>query len=1169
MRLVIASFLSLLSFALCGCSSGPMTQAGLPVAQTHAETGVVMAGGHPVANSVVQLYSVGVSGDGSAAFPLLGQAVFTNSLGEFDLSGLYSCSNAGDVYLTAMGGNAVPGSSNANLGLMVAIGPCQSLSATTPIVLNELTTVAATSALTRFMDSPTSLGSATDDTAQLNAAFTFAAQLVNIATGASPGQNPPSGDAVPVAELNTLGDIMSACTDSAGGSAGDGTPCGKFFNLATPTGSQPPTNTIQAALYVEENPDLNTSELFQMTTAAAPYEPQLSSAPANFGISFTAPLTVTPTVSLSLSPSSLSFTAIPLGSTSQVQETTLSNTGNVPVPISSMLLAGNGAPDFTQTNSCPQSLPVGGACTIQISFTPQGTTATSATLTVNSGQAVLTISGTGSDSDPGVGNSATSGGGSTPAKWPSALLAAQPSLYLNFNETSANFTDQISGLSFVTGGGSVTPGQPGFDADTVSNTAAAFAWNAYNQAPNTVLGAIEWDSPWTMLIHIDRLNWTRTGTLVLASKGDFASNTWWKLTLGMAGPGYSQLCFTRSGAGKTGSTQNGFCSGWLDAMPNGFNYDIVIEDNGTGEVGMEGSGATSALSMYINGLPVIPGGGPIIAGGPTDNSYSSGFGYVNLSVTGGTGYADTTAFTSMGGGPNCVVSGFMYASGGVPYNGNWSPTGSSNYGCTSAPSIVLTSPTGTGAMITATPSNASMNSTGYPLMVPGYVSNGKPYGVAGSNYAENPINIDEFAVFPGNLTFSQVSQIFAQTVFYQGLIKKMPSPDPLFVFDDDGCADLDNEFTLQMLIALHKKGIVTLSGVVAEDGSVTCEALWRQMMNQASLQSVPMTVPNAFWANSGELEPATNIAAYDPSTPLSNAAWGSSTAMYRTLLAQHPSTPINIILGGPYTALAEFMVSPADGISPLSGLQLLAQNAANGGVIYAQGFGCNPSAPPDTTPCSLTTGPLQDVASSQFVLANHGTTPIYWLGGTPQSAGPGELSTRTAPDPMFLFERTVGADQRQCYDCLMVEAAVSDYFFGGVQVGYSGGTGYAAATPFTFSGGGSGCQGTGFLTANNGVPNGIEFQWGNNIAGFASGIGSGCTSAPTVNLVGATGGGVKLTAYPTSVCGTMTATSKSTSVSSATCNNEYFEPYTAFANQSPVSGAVMTWFINSLVDLAP
>ena len=168
----------------------------------------------------------------------------------------------------------------------------------------------------------------------------------------------------------------------------------------------------------------------------------------------------------------------------------------------------------------------------------------------------------------------------------------------------------------------------------------------------------------------------------------------------------------------------------IDAMPNGFNYNIVVEDNGGGD--------SSALVLYLNGLQIESGANPQIPGGSFSNTYADGFGFVNLSVSGGTGYANSTPFTSTGGGTNCNVTGFMSASNGVPYNADWTPTGTNNFGCTSIPTIVLTSPTGTGAVITATLGGTSMNSTKYPLMVPGYVSNGTYYGVAGTNSRRTP-----------------------------------------------------------------------------------------------------------------------------------------------------------------------------------------------------------------------------------------------------------------------------------------------------------------------------------------------------------------------------------------------------------------------------------------------
>jgi hypothetical protein len=1135
-RLIIWGICTFVFFSLLGCSvSSPVN---IKATAATGSGGLVMGGQQPVANATIQLYSVGTTGDATNATPLLTKVVTTDANGNFSITGLYSCANATEIYLTATGGSPNPGVTNSNLAMMTALGACPSLSAATPIVVNELTTVAAVNALAPYMSIYAAIGSSSEDNASLETAFTIANELVNPETGASPGLNVPSGDIIPTEDIDALGDVIAPCINSGGGIAGDGSPCGNLFQLTTAPGAASPTNTIAALLNLAANPGLNKSALYQLISSDAPFLPLTPGPPSTFAISIT-----TPAPLLELSPTSINFPATVVGSTSPEQDTTLTNSGTAAASISGIAISGVNPVDFVETNNCPATLAAGASCTILTSFVPHNTGSSSATLQVNGAGASVALSG-----------SVESSG------WPFTLLAANPSVYLNFNDEMASFLDQASGLTFTTGGGTVTPRQPGFDKTTPNNTSAEFAWNAWSAAPSSTLADIEWDVPWTMLIQVDRLNWNRTGTLVLASKGDTSSsnNSWWELTLGMVGS-QSQLCFTRNSPGTAFHAQNGICTGYIDAMPNGFNYDIVVEDNGSGQ--------PSALSLYINGL-----NSSSLPEASFSNTYADGFGFVNLTVSGGTGYANSTPFTSTGGGPNCNVTGFMAASNGVPYNANWTPTGSNNFGCTSIPTIVLTSPTGTGAVITATLGGTSMNSTAYPLMVPGYVSGGKYYGAAGTTSTQNPTYIDEFAIFPGNLSQTQVQTLFYQTKFYQGLIKALPSPVPVLVFDDDAGDDLDNFFALQMAIALHQQGDVNLAGAVIEDESVTCEATWRQMLDQAGLVTVPLSVPSTFVMNSGTRVCTTaNVDAYNASTPVSNAAWESAVTMYRTIFAKYPTTPINIVSGGPMTAIAEFMQSPADSISPLTGLQLIAQNAANGGAIYAQGGGCTASAPPATTPCAGGIGGNMglDYPSAQYVVSHNGALPIYWIGGTPQNAGPGILSTRTSDDPMFLLTTTLGTDVRTCWDCLAVEAVVSSYFYGGVQVGYRGGTGYANATPFTLSGGGPNCVGSGMMTASGGVPNGIEFSWGQSVAASYSGLGQGCTSAPTVNLIGATGEGVTLTAYPALVCGTDTVSAGGDSFNSATCSNQYVSPLTAYANQSPTSGAPMTWFINSLVDPTP
>jgi len=71
-----------------------------------------------------------------------------------------------------------------------------------------------------------------------------------------------------------------------------------------------------------------------------------------------------PTVTLT--PATLKYSLQTIGTTSQPQTATLTNTGSQPVLISSI----SAATPFSQTNNCPSSLPVGRSCQIQVTFTP-------------------------------------------------------------------------------------------------------------------------------------------------------------------------------------------------------------------------------------------------------------------------------------------------------------------------------------------------------------------------------------------------------------------------------------------------------------------------------------------------------------------------------------------------------------------------------------------------------------------------------------------------------------------------------------------------------------------------------------------------------------------------------------------------------------------------------
>jgi hypothetical protein len=105
-----------------------------------------------------------------------------------------------------------------------------------------------------------------------------------------------------------------------------------------------------------------------------------------------------------LSTTSLAFAGQLLGTTSATHTVTLSNSGDLPLGIVSIVASG----DFAQANNCSTSLAGGASCTISVTFTPTATGDRSGSVTITDGtpgsQHTVTLSGTGTDfslsSDP-------------------------------------------------------------------------------------------------------------------------------------------------------------------------------------------------------------------------------------------------------------------------------------------------------------------------------------------------------------------------------------------------------------------------------------------------------------------------------------------------------------------------------------------------------------------------------------------------------------------------------------------------------------------------------------------------------------------------------------------------------------------------------------------------
>ena len=263
-----------------------------------ALNGLVMAGSQTVAGASVSLYAAGTSGYGSAASQVATST--TGKSGAFTIPAGYTCpSQASQVYLVASGGtvgsNTEP---NPNLALMTALGSCSNLSSTS-VMVNEATTIASVYATAPFANnvvlngnsSYLYLGTSSGNITGLTNAFAATNNLVDISTGQVRFLTPAGNGTVPYAEINTLADVLNACTMTSGGVEGDGSPCGNLFSttdvasgyIRDPSG---PTDTLQAAFNIAQHSSGGTvykTPGLSLPSSNAPFQPVLTTVPQSAG----------------------------------------------------------------------------------------------------------------------------------------------------------------------------------------------------------------------------------------------------------------------------------------------------------------------------------------------------------------------------------------------------------------------------------------------------------------------------------------------------------------------------------------------------------------------------------------------------------------------------------------------------------------------------------------------------------------------------------------------------------------------------------------------------------------------------------------------------------------------------------------------------------------------
>jgi len=248
--------------------------------------GTVMAGSLPVIGATVNIYAAGTTGNGSA--PTLLGTQTTSSSGSFNIPAGFNCSYSNTVlYAVSTGGKAgTSGTVNSGLVLAAVLGTCNSLTGTQTFTINEVTTAATVWSMGQFMAAGGKIGATTTNSPSIPtnntpgivlAAGTFA-NLVNVLSGSAPGTYFPANGIAPTGRINQLANLLNTCAASSGNLS---TACVQLY-ANTSTSALIPTNTLDAAMNLVDNPGNNVSTLYTLSTASTAYSPGLTAAPMDW-----------------------------------------------------------------------------------------------------------------------------------------------------------------------------------------------------------------------------------------------------------------------------------------------------------------------------------------------------------------------------------------------------------------------------------------------------------------------------------------------------------------------------------------------------------------------------------------------------------------------------------------------------------------------------------------------------------------------------------------------------------------------------------------------------------------------------------------------------------------------------------------------------------------------
>lgn len=268
--------LALASIFLAGCAMQETASPG-PVDMPAGIHGKLVGGQQPVSGASVYLVQLGNTGYGIPNSTSIIASTTTDANGAFTLP-KYTCPSLfGQTMIEARGGNPglAAGTNNSAIFLAALTGICGNLSASTFININEVTTV-ATAYTMRPFSIGNNIGVSATNSDGLTAAVATYRNLVNNATGQSPGAGIPAGMSVPVATINSLANSLAACVNTA---APTSTACSTLFSASGVSSSGLTANTFNIATAIASAPAANVSSVYNLATPTSPFQPVLPTAP--------------------------------------------------------------------------------------------------------------------------------------------------------------------------------------------------------------------------------------------------------------------------------------------------------------------------------------------------------------------------------------------------------------------------------------------------------------------------------------------------------------------------------------------------------------------------------------------------------------------------------------------------------------------------------------------------------------------------------------------------------------------------------------------------------------------------------------------------------------------------------------------------------------------------